>query len=43
MGLRPGDTAFMYAAAQVFRIRPDGDEYLQEAEKNKDLLPSLVD
>lgn len=29
--------------AHVFRIRPDGDEYLEEAEKNKDLLPSLVD
>jgi hypothetical protein len=33
----------MYAAAHVFRIRPDGDEYLEKAEKNKDLLPSLVD
>ena len=29
--------------AHVFRIKPDGDEYLEEAEKNKDLLPSLID
>ena len=29
--------------AHVFRIKPDGDEYLEEAEKNKDLLPSLIE
>ena len=29
--------------AHVFRIKPDGDEYLEEAEKNKDALPSLND
>ena len=29
--------------AHVFRIKPDGDVYLEEAEKNKDLLPSLID
>ena len=29
--------------ANVFRIKPDGIEYLEEAEKNKDALPSLND
>lgn len=29
--------------AYVFRIKPDGIEYLEEAEKNKDVLPSLTD
>ena len=29
--------------AHVFRIKPDWDEYLEEADKNKDLLPSLID
>ena len=29
--------------AHVFRIKPDGIEYLEEAEKNKDALPSLND
>ena len=27
--------------ACVFRIKPDGDAYLAEAEKNADLLPSF--
>ena len=29
--------------AHVFRIKPDGNEYMEEAEKNKDVLPSLTD
>ena len=29
--------------AHVFRIKPDGNEYMEEAEKNKGLLPSLTD
>ncbi|MDO5138205.1 MAG: thiamine pyridinylase [Oscillospiraceae bacterium] len=29
--------------AHVVRIKPDGIEYLEEAEKNKDLLPSITD
>lgn len=29
--------------AHVFRIKPDGNEYLEEAEKNKGVLPSLTD
>jgi len=29
--------------AHVFRIKPDGAEYLEDAEKSKDVLPSLID
>lgn len=29
--------------AHVFRIKPDGNEYMEESEKNKGLLPSLTD
>lgn len=28
--------------AHVFRIKPDGDAYLEEAENNEDVLPSLI-